>query len=143
MSPSEPPIRISDPSASRYAFETHCCADRPPPRSRSIAGNATLTIEPSIVATPEPRIAESRVSRWRRVMRPSAPSGNAALPGGALGLRRGSLESVDLDLPHVQHRLHHALGLLPVRIAEQLGQCGRDDLPRDAELVLEPAAGAF
>ena len=32
-------------------------AGSPPPRSRSIAGSATLTIVPSIVATPEPRIA--------------------------------------------------------------------------------------
>src|SRR2546423_15665772 len=65
MSPSEPPIRISDPSASRYALDTHCCAGRPPPRSRSIAGSATFTIVPSIVATAEPRIAATRVSRWR------------------------------------------------------------------------------
>src|SRR5436190_24257027 len=68
MSPSDPPIRISDASVSRYAFDTHCCAGRPPPRSRSIAGSATLTIVPSIVATPEPRIAARSVSLWRRVM---------------------------------------------------------------------------
>ena len=35
----------------------------PPPRSRSIAGSATLTIVPSIVATAEPRIAATSVSR--------------------------------------------------------------------------------
>ncbi len=63
MSPSEPPTRISEPSASRYAFETHCCALNPPPRSSSIAGSATLTIEPSIVASAEPTIAASNVSR--------------------------------------------------------------------------------
>src|SRR6266571_2022583 len=68
MSPSDPPIRISEPSARRYAFETHCCAGNPPPRSRSIAGSATLTIEPSIAATPEPRIAATNVNRWRRLI---------------------------------------------------------------------------
>src|SRR5438105_4940354 len=78
MSPSEPPIRISDASASRYAFETHCCAERPPPRSRSIAGKATLTIVPSIVATPEPRIAARSVSRCRCVTRPRYASDASA-----------------------------------------------------------------
>jgi hypothetical protein len=68
MSPSEPPIRISDPSESRYAFATHCCADSPPPRSRSIAGSATLTIVPSSIATPEPTMAAASVSRCRRLM---------------------------------------------------------------------------
>ena len=68
MSPSEPPIRISDPSASRYAFDTHCCAESPPPRSCSIAGSATLTIVPSSIATEEPRIAATRVRRWVRVI---------------------------------------------------------------------------
>ena len=68
MSPSEPPIRISDASARRYEFTTHCCADSPPPRSCSIAGKATFTTDPSIVTTAEPRIAPSRVSRWRRVI---------------------------------------------------------------------------
>src|SRR5579884_519967 len=38
-----------------------------------MAGSATLTIEPSIVATPEPRIAATSVKRWRRVIVPHAP----------------------------------------------------------------------
>ena len=38
---------------------------------------------------------------------------------------------------------HDALRLLRVRIAQQLGQSGRDDLPRDAEPVLQPAARTF
>ena len=63
MSPSDPPIRISEPSVSRYAFATHCCACRPPPRSCSIAGSATLTTVPSMVAIPEPRIAATSVIR--------------------------------------------------------------------------------
>src|SRR5919199_6218636 len=69
MSPSGPPMRISEPSASRYAFVTHCCAGSPPPRSRSIAGSATFTIVPSIMATPDPRMAAASVMRWTRLIR--------------------------------------------------------------------------
>src|SRR3954468_11570890 len=89
MSPSEPPTRISDASVNRYAFETHCCAGSPPPRSLSIAGRATLTIVPSIVATPEPRIAATSVRRWRRVI--SAPRGS----------RLGSRPNVECDIVDV------------------------------------------
>src|SRR5437762_12839204 len=89
MSPREPPIRISDASVSRYAFDTHCCAGSPPPRSRSIAGSATLTIVPSIVATPEPRIAARSVSLWRRVIlrepTPRRPGACPAAPAGRSG----------------------------------------------------------
>src|SRR5438552_14495003 len=89
MSPSEPPIRISEPRASRYEFDTHCCAASPPPRSRSIAGRATLTIVPSIIATPDPRIAATRVSRWRRVTRERGPGGTTRSGGKPSALRRG------------------------------------------------------
>src|SRR3954468_15334588 len=65
MSPSEPPTRISDPSVSRYAFTTHCCPARPPPRSSSIAGSATLTIVASSSAIPDPRIVATSAI-WRR-----------------------------------------------------------------------------
>src|SRR3954447_321171 len=93
MSPSEPPTRISDASVNRYAFDTHCCAGSPPPRSRSIAGRATLTIVPSIVATPEPRIAATSVRRWRRVI--SAPAGSSR-PGSRFD-REGDVVDVAPD----------------------------------------------
>jgi hypothetical protein len=32
-----------------------------------MAGRATLTMEPSIVATADPTMAASRIRRWRRV----------------------------------------------------------------------------
>src|SRR3954466_10699229 len=64
-SPSRPPTRISEPSTSRYALTTHCWPARPPPRSRSIAGSATLTTVASRNATNEPRIAASRLRRLR------------------------------------------------------------------------------
>ncbi len=41
---------------------------------------------------------------------------------------------------HLQHRLHGALGALRVGVAEQLAQPVGDDLPAQAEPVLEPAA---
>src|SRR5712692_2984001 len=98
MSPSEPPIRISEPRASRYAFDTHCCAGSPPPRSRSIDGSATLTIDPPIAATPEPRIAATSVSRWLRLMparaRPVAGS-DEALDEGERGV--GDLAPAAVD----------------------------------------------
>ena len=50
-----------------YAFEIHCCACNPPPRSSWIAGSATLTIVPSIAAMLEPRIAATSVRRCVRV----------------------------------------------------------------------------
>ena len=65
-SPSEPPTRISEPSVSRYAFETHCWPARPPPRSARIAGSATLTAVASSPETNDPMIAASSAScLWR------------------------------------------------------------------------------
>ena len=61
-SPSEPPTRISDPSARRYAFETHCWPASPPPRSARIAGRATFTAVASRPATNEPMIAATSAS---------------------------------------------------------------------------------
>src|SRR5215208_6815187 len=61
----------------------------------------------------------------------------------ALRLRRRPLERSDVDLLHLEHRGHHTLRLLAVGVAEQLGQALRDDLPREAEPVLEPAARAL
>src|SRR3954447_6832208 len=56
---------------------------------------------------------------------------------------RRPLELVDLDLLHREHRPHDALRLLAIRVAEQLREPLGDDLPRQAEPVLEPAARAF
>ena len=96
MSPSEPPIRINEASASRYAFETHCCAVSPPPRSRSIAGNATLTIELSIETTADPRIAASKISRWRRpaISRHRVWTGCQASPEQVAPITFGPLERI-------------------------------------------------
>src|SRR5690349_21351508 len=54
----------------------------------------------------------------------------------------GALELVDLDLPHAEHRLHHALRLLGIGVTEQLRQHARHDLPGESEPVLQPSARA-
>src|SRR6187431_1983379 len=63
MSPNDPATRISEPSVSRYAFETHCCPARPPPRSSRIAGSATFTTVESTDTTAVPMIAAIRTRR--------------------------------------------------------------------------------
>jgi hypothetical protein len=54
---SEPASRISALSVSRYAFDVHCWPASPPPRSRPIAGSATLTADESTAAMVEARMA--------------------------------------------------------------------------------------
>ena len=80
MSPSEPPTRISEPSASRYALDTHCWPARPPPRSARIAGSATLTAVASSPATNEPMIAAMSASCLRRLAAPGDWPGGMARP---------------------------------------------------------------
>ena len=41
----------------------------------------------------------------------------------------GLLKPCNLDLVHLQHRLHHAAGFRRVRVAQEFTQCRRDDLP--------------
>src|SRR6266542_4656596 len=56
---------------------------------------------------------------------------------------RRLLEAGDVDLPHPEHGLHGSAGPLRILVAEQLAQPVRDDLPREAVLVLQPAAHAL
>jgi hypothetical protein len=67
-SPREPPTRSSETSESRYASTTHCCPASPMPRSRCIAGSATLTTVASRKTTVEARIVATSVSRCERVI---------------------------------------------------------------------------
>src|SRR5438309_6493379 len=46
----------------------------------------------------------------------------------------------DVQLAHLEHRVHRAPGPLRVRVREQLLHAGRHDLPRQPVAVLEPAA---
>ena len=58
--------------------------------------------------------------------------------GSAGGGRR--VELGDLDLRHLQHRLHDATGDLRIRAAEVVHELLRDHLPGEPEFVLQPAA---
>src|SRR3954452_16912598 len=80
MSASDPATRISEPSVSRYALETHCWPASPPPRSARIDGSATLTTVASRPATKEPMIAAASASRWRST--PLGPAYLLARDGG-------------------------------------------------------------
>src|SRR5207253_9115318 len=53
---------------------------------------------------------------------------------------RGPLQSRDVDLLHREHGLHDALALLRILVHKQLAEDRREDLPGEAELVLEPSA---
>src|SRR5262245_44475798 len=70
-----------------------------------------------------------------------APATSCPLRGSVLTLVSG-LELRDIDLRHLQHRLHRALRAVPVWALEELVQPLRDDLPRQAEAVLQPTAHA-
>jgi two-component system response regulator (stage 0 sporulation protein F) len=52
----------------------------------------------------------------------------------------GALQRSDVDLDHRHHRLEGPLRPARVGVGQQLGEPSRHDLPREAELVLEPAA---
>ena len=65
------------------------------------------------------------------------------MKGGPSAGVGGLPQARDVDLVHREHRLHRPLGALGVRVAEQLGQRRRDDLPGQPEPVLEPAARAL
>src|SRR6185503_95785 len=64
----------------------------------------------------------------------------AAADGLAL---EGPFEPGDVDLDHLEHRLEGPRGSLAIGAVQHLRELARDDLPRDPELVLEPAADAL
>src|SRR4051812_2499384 len=67
-------------------------------------------------------------------------TGTKAIRSGGFS---GTLETGDVDLLHLEHRLHRPIRLRSVLIAEQLAKGVRDDLPGQAELVGEPPALAL
>src|SRR6185503_18611315 len=56
---------------------------------------------------------------------------------------KGGFDRGDVDFLHRHHRLEGALGRGLVGIVHSLQQHARGNLPREAPLVLAPAAGAF
>jgi hypothetical protein len=55
---------------------------------------------------------------------------------------RGVLQDLHVDLPHLEHRVQRALAARRVRVAQEFAHPVRDDLPAEAEPVLQPAAGS-
>ena len=55
----------------------------------------------------------------------------------------GLFQFLDVDLVHLKHGLHDALGFLRVFVAQHFTKSGGDDLPGEAVFVFEPAASGF
>src|SRR5881394_419656 len=110
---------------------------------------------------PSSRVA-ARSGGRRRDQRRGAPAGGgdrdtrpAALrcgpdPGAAPAVAArpltavvGLLQAVDVELLHLHHGLHDPVRLFRILVSQELAEHGGNDLPRDAELVLEPAALVF
>src|ERR1019366_9544685 len=107
-------------SAGMAAVGPWCPRSRSPcQRSGSVRGSAAVT------------------GAARAPIRAAPPPAGAPSPLVAV-VRRA--KSSDIDLAHPQHRLHDPACLVSVRVAQELVQDGRDDLPRQTVLVLKPAA---
>src|SRR5512144_1150989 len=60
--------------------------------------------------------------------------------GALLRLMVRSLKGRYVELHHRHHGFHHSLHLPRVPVADQLDESPWDNLPRDAERILDPAA---
>ena len=84
----------------------------------------------------------SSAEELARTLGEAASAHRAVVPvgGGRASGMGNPLERCDVELNHLQHRLHGALCLEVIGIAEQLRQHGGDDLPGQAVSILKPAA---
>src|SRR5580698_6648551 len=74
-SPSAPPSSIRAVKVSRYPLSTHCNPSTPRPKSRAIAGRATLTVVPSRKTAPEATIDATRIHLpWAECSPPGCPA---------------------------------------------------------------------
>src|SRR5207237_775640 len=83
---------------------------------------------------------DARPAALRRGPDPGAAPATAARP---LAPVVGLLQTFDVQLLHLHHGLHDPVRLLRILVSQQLAQHGGNDLPRQPELVLEPAALVF
>src|SRR5947207_1230318 len=65
---------------------------------------------------------------------------NLSLVTCYLSLHRGALERRDVDLIHLHHRIHDALGFRLIGIGQHIAENNRTHLPRETEFVFEPTA---
>src|SRR3989475_9553080 len=84
--------------------------------------------------------APKAVHHRRAALSPLAAPGRTG--SSDLDALEGLAELLDVDLRHLEHRLGRALRRLAIRALHVLDELPRDDLPRQAEAVLQPAADA-
>ena len=106
-------------------------------REQSVPSERRRTRRVSASRRPRLTPADAHASRARR------SDGRVTSARVVLSCGRRRLDRGDVDLPHLEHRRHRPLGLLLVRVREQLDQPRGNDLPREAEAILQPAARAF
>src|SRR5712671_4012585 len=127
----------------RRSFRTRSCP----------SGTAPSSIRAPRHKTPAPSWDRPTRTRTTRTFREAIWDWTCLSPSGfwtpgrlaARGVRArrrlvGFLQLVDVDLAHLEHRFHHSLRLLGILVGKHVRQRGGNDLPRQTELVLEPAA---
>src|ERR1700687_3200102 len=107
-------------STTRLATSVHCAPRRP----RSSANTA-------------------RHQQQEEARRKAGLSLSAHLRIGALLTVSRSLKGGDVDLAHLEHRVRGSPRPRGILVTQQIHEGRRDDLPREAELVLQPAALAL
>jgi hypothetical protein len=58
---------------------------------------------------------------------------------GLLCVMVRSFQCCHVELDHLHHRFHHSLYFLSVRVADELHESSRHNLPRETELIGDPA----
>src|SRR5450759_5421805 len=83
------------------------------------------------------RRSRTRPGEWPDPPEPGSRARSGRLSG--LAIERPTQRG-DVDLAHGQHGLHGSSGALRVGIAQHLAHLARDNLPRHAVAILQPAA---
>src|SRR6266849_9050637 len=97
------------------------------------------------------RWARSVPSAGHRYVRRSRPSrertkvtaSSAVRSPRRLCLVIGAPQSCDVDLAHLKHRFHDPSCFRRISVTKHPAECRWDDLPREAVLVLQPAAAVL
>src|SRR5437868_5953534 len=106
----------------------------------------TVTRAPRTAATRRPAAFTPTTTACAARTAISARTANAPRPFACDLLATSacrSLETFDVDLPHLEHRLRRARRHVAIAMREELEQAHGDDLPRETELVAQPAAAVL